>query len=1781
MRRIIALVLVVLFSMQTTASAAVSGSTQGPNIQPLLAAIENSFVFALLTGQEQRYNEAHAAAPQRLALNRVDTHPEMNRPRIVGVDRYGQPGRAPAMSSRLFLPKDAPRDPLAMRKSSPPIAMIASTSVPKPMSTCPQIITRARPMLCGQPTPTPLRTPTPTPIPTPTPTPVPTPTPTPVPTPTPTPVPTPTSTPTPIPVTPTPVPTATPVPPALPASNTGIKPWWTYEEKSLAGVGKALVNVGNGNMIVQAGDLDIHERGVDLAFGRTYNSQSQHDAAGTDGATPSVFGNGWTNTFDAHIAYNAALNIYSIYDVDGARYDYTSNGSGGWNPPPGMQGTTLIWDGCDGYQWTKKTGVIYYFWQPQLGCGSNASNAGYQGRLYEIFGRNHQNSIMFNYAWVGGNSSSVQNIAMIVAAHSDGNALVMTFGQFGPYTELASIACGSTTQPLCTSQKVTYSYDTSGNLVSVTRPGNATDDATRSQTITSLTEGYWYWSGTHEMQWVEGPRYMAGSSNGGGTSTDGSAYEFTYSANTTSGQLTWISDMGLVNFVPADGTNAALQSGSTNPNVFWRQAEFVYTSGETQLTDTDGHVTRWWYDGGSRVTSAAGYTGSGTNWLVTQATWDASNDLTASVDVRNNETDYAYDANGNMIAVAQPAVATSVGTFRPTALFSYDQFNNLTVYCDPIQSNKYGGDWIGSNPGHPYATGDNLCGAIAGSMYFTYSYTDGSEPYGLPTNSFTPSGYETTLAYNNGPVSDNYGLPTQITGAGYTQADGTTRTPTTTYTYDPYGDVASVNKGNGASTFTYDGLNRLTTTTDADNHTSYRYYNADGSVSKTEDPYQHANGWGSTTSYDPDGNALSATTYRMTAYNSTPAQQTTSDWYDGEDRLVEVRQPQDAANDLYQNPWTTRYIYDLSQDNSGGVSIGSSAGFLAHGNLYKTQELLPNGEPATVSGPAPLSASNTAFQDVNGNAFDALDRPIARYTYVAQNSTSAATLVQEQLTYDVSSYFTGNFTGQLTEDCNSAQPAQCSWFNYDVRSAPIQAHFSDTLSPDRSSTYDPDGRTASITSAAFGTEYYGYSVDGLLTSEQEAQGGGVTSPATFTHEYYPDDEVKQLDVASAALNQTGLFVYSRRPDGRVQTQTIDYGAQANVGSTSVAFTYTAAGRLSGRSESGPGANSSPTSITYDAYGRLSQENFPTCPSCGVQPVNPPLSSLVWDPQGQLMQTAFQTFNYTVRGEALGPANASLLANGVRIPKSVTVSGNTFPEQTIWNGASGALLTSTYSGTDCCGNSYDGNTTATYDTAGRMLTSSSGSDFEPGLASNQAESSTSGTITRSYDDENHTLSTTVVNTGVSIVPPLRGAIALYQWGVSGHPVLVGGAANTTATVPPASSAKYDTLHWDGDQLIFTTNASGQLDDIKVGASGDITPLDPSFTGLTFYDRGPDGSIMYCHNASGVTGRGAVDPYVTATPCIGGTITSTTGYTFYMPTTVLGTSMAAPTKQPSTLTVGSGGVVGMPRTDGFTDGINVIQGVRTYDGNTGQWTTPDKYHGSVDDPVSQKAYLWNGGNPFENGDPSGFVVGGYDHDPLTGMLEADPATGQPTDLGLWHNGGLLSLVPGNPNDLSVAVSSDPADACPTGCSGLKTIITVYSPTAALARQIADDQTLLRAWTMFLAIGSGFIGGPEGAFAGEAGGAGRLVTVVHYTNEAGAAAIRSSGFIRAGSFVTLPSEIPGGAGAAEIEALLEIGAGKGARSFTFQVPESQLLIPANGAKTSGEALQFQLSQPFMLNP
>jgi len=98
-----------------------------------------------------------------------------------------------------------------------------------------------------------------------------------------------------------------------------------------------------------------------------------------------------------------------------------------------------------------------------------------------------------------------------------------------------------------------------------------------------------------------------------------------------------------------------------------------------------------------------------------------------------------------------------------------------------------------------------------------------SDAYGVPTAS-APSGYRRHFTY------DANGLPTQVSGDAFAQADGSTIAPTQSFTYDADGDLVAYKKGVGSSDWQlqYDALHQPLVVTDPDGVANYTCYQPDG-----------------------------------------------------------------------------------------------------------------------------------------------------------------------------------------------------------------------------------------------------------------------------------------------------------------------------------------------------------------------------------------------------------------------------------------------------------------------------------------------------------------------------------------------------------------------------------------------------------------------------------------------------------------------------------------------------------------------------------------------------------------------------------------------------------------------------------------------------------------------------------------------------------------------------------------------------------------------------------------
>jgi YD repeat-containing protein len=1328
------------------------------------------------------------------------------------------------------------------------------------------------------------------------------------------------------------------------ASGTGINPWWRYQEQGVPGGGHLMVNVGTGNLVLQDDDMAVPHKGIAMAFRRTYNSQSQHDVNGTDGGRPGLYGNGWTNSFDAHLS-GSSTGTLSVWDVDGARYDYAWNGAGYDSVTPG-QHATLVSDGGCGRLWTKKSGTMYYFYQPDWGTACGTWVAGYGGRLYQIIGRNRNTYLTFNYTWDNGDASITGKVNTISAQAESGMSATLTFANVGPsnYRLLQQITFpdGATT--------VQYGYDANGNLNSVSRPPNNAAGTRPLQTFASGQLGSGF-----VLAAIASPRWNA--------SDNGAYVNLGYTgSDAPSSTLSGIAHVGVMNPAIFDGVSSGgLQSGYTTDPMMYLYEWYQTGIATPTYRDTDGHYTNWVVDGVGRPTQTQECTATTGIWtcsgtvLATNEIWDANNNLTAATDARGYETDSAYDANGNSIAVGAPQTATSQGTFRPTKLYDYDAFNNVTAYCDETETHAAGADWV-SPPG----PSDSLCSSHAvPHAQFSFAYPS-YEPYGRLATMTTPLGYSRHYLYTASQQAGNdYGLPTSVTGDSFIQIDGSSIVPAQSFWYDGTGNLRCYSRGQGPFVFSYDALGRLTSSTDPDDmsanagsvcgkttgqpswntQATYTYF-PDGAKQTAQTPPERAGGVSTGYTYNLDGNEITESHHFGCSPGNACVAGVTTKWYDGADRLIEIAQPQDRS-DLYPYAWLTRYLYDLTQ--SGNISI-ASASYRAYGNLFKTQEWL-----------TPPGATSPSWTDLRGNAFDALDRTIAKYTFSPSTNTTLRTATTQ---YDGSSATLGFLSSEVDP------LSETTAFTYDELGRQNGVTFGGDggVTPARTVIYDPNGRTAAASGAAYGSQTTRYDADGRVAEVDESTTGSVTSPARMTYDYYPNGDRKDLNVSSSALTATPLLTYVRRSDGELSKESLYYGGAGNT----FTWSYTDGGRKLNQTDPytgtiipspqapvSPGTTYAPTTWSYDGTGQLTGTGLP-------ETLN---YSVTHDDEGHTISSAAtitgsssfvagQSYWVTTRGEnfqqSVNPTpTASTFttrpANGALVPGVLQKPAPSEGSSPVFDPMNAAVL-----GNNLTGTAFSDGTTIScgtypnvdsYDAASRLVSRPNYS-LNPGSACN-AEGPNQQTW--AYDAEDHTISQ---------------AAGAAQWGPTGKPYRISGSGTLS-----------DSLHYDGDSLLFVTNSQGALSDLKVGALADVLPG----TQLTVWDRDSANMLATRHdNVSyygmafggrkfgpfrGGEGPGSIQPQGVAPVFLKGSTTAP----------------ACPLLAGTTQCQNPAGPYSYSRLEGFDWGNQTIQGARTVDNTTGQWTTPDAYAGDVHDPMSQKPFMWDNNNPYEYSDPSGYYPG----------------------------------------------------------------------------------------------------------------------------------------------------------------------------------------------------------------
>src|SRR6202163_1079319 len=1337
-------------------------------------------------------------------------------------------------------------------------------------------------------------------------------------------------------------------------AGTGINPWWRYQEESVPGGGRLMVNLGTGNLLLQDDDMSVPHKGIALAFRRTYNSQSQHDVNGTDGSAPSMYGNGWTSTFDAHLS-SSAPNSTTVWDIDGAHYDYTLASDGvTWTPPTG-QHATLTWDGGCGYLWTKKSGTSYYFWQASNGpCGPSYGGL-YAGKLYQIIGRNRNTYITFGYSWDVGTHTAGDKVSAIYATTESGMTATLAFADVSGYRLLDHITFpdGATT--------VSYGYDTLGNLTTVSRPPN---NAAGTRPVQSF--GYYNPGGL--MGWVASPRW-----NG----PDGGALFYLGFNGTTapSATVAAIAHVGVVNPPIADGTGTPLQpSYPTGPVEYLHE---WYQTGVTTPTyrDTDGHFTNWVVDGLGRPTQTQACTATSGIWactgayLVTNETWDANNNLVAQTDARGYETDYAYDANGNTIASAAPVQTTSEGTFRPAKLLDFDAYNNIVAYCDEHATHLAGGDWVTAP-----TSSDSRCATLAAGVPHTRATLayPSYQPYGELSTLSTPLGYTKHFSYAASQQAGNdYGLPTTVSGDSFTQIDGTTVTPTQTYWYDANGIVRCYSNGNAMTVLSVDALGRTTSVADGDDSSAngvsicgksggqpgwntqrtYGYF-PDGSLQNEQTPAERAGAVSRSLTHDLDGNLITETKHSGCRPGSSCTAGVTTKWYDGADRLVEVQLPHDNSWDVYASNWLKRYIYDLSQ--AGTVSLAGTP-YRAYGGLYKTQEWVP-----------PSGSTTPAWQDLRGSSYDAVDRDVSKYTFSPRSPTTVRTTTK---VWDASSA-----TGLLSSVTDPL--GQTTSYTYDTAGRPLAMQFAGDggVTPNKSFVYDAVGRIASATGAVYGTETTSYDADGRVMEHDEPTNGSMSSPARITYDYYPNGQRKDINVASSALNVPAMMSYAYRADGKRSRLRLAAGWGDFVSSytdggrvTSQTDPFTGTAMPSPQAPVNPGTVYPATSWAYDATGQLTTLNLPQTFSFQSIAHDDEGMLSAWNGSSSANGPAGVQFTTSIRGEMVlqavagserGAPHRAKIANGASVPAPVPIilagqppSGNGAPTIEPINAVVTAFTKEIFvpngnpdiPGWVDCGPQVS---SQNYDAASRIGSRNvtlTITNTDPACGNAMPDDHTVPSY--AYDAEDHT--TTIGDADF-------GTTASLKWSPSGRAYAVTYNGNTYG------------VHYDGGRILFISDSSGALVRAKIEALANYAPAG----GLVVLDRGISGDYMSQHNG---TFYGGVSIGSSVYKDIQNQTAVSIPYIFYGSTNDT-LCWRGTTNRPAGCA--AAGNMEYARLEGFEFSGLTIQGARAVQSASGQWTTPDAFAGAVHDPMSQKSFMWDNNNAYSYSDPTGFRVQSVD-------------------------------------------------------------------------------------------------------------------------------------------------------------------------------------------------------------
>jgi RHS repeat-associated protein len=696
------------------------------------------------------------------------------------------------------------------------------------------------------------------------------------------------------------------------------------------------VCTATGDLSESQSDLTVGGRGVGLNVTRTYNSQAAEQGA------KSAFGYGWSSPYSQHLVFEPMLGLITLVQENGSTVTFEEGLAGELKSPQGSP-DVLSGSSTTGYSLTLEDEDVYHF-SGSLGRlesivdrNENTTTLGYNtsGQLekvtdpagrtmrfeyngeglisavvdplhhevkYTYEGENlktvsepgetalrwqfvyegaHQLSEMIDGR--GGKTKYEYSSAHQVAAKIDPMSRKTTFAYGFGYSEVTNEATGAVTMQYVTSagqlaQVVhgfgtasatteSFTYDEAGDQASVTNGDGRTTkygyDGAGDRTSMLDPEGHetkWTYDSTHDVETTTTPdgetTTTKRDSHGNPTTVErpapGGATQVTTYKYDSHGDLESMTDP-LKRTWKYEYDTAGDRTAEIDPEGDKRTWRFNEDSQETSMVSPRGHVT------GAKEAS-----------FTTTTERDAQGRPTVVISPLKHETKYKYDADGNLESKTDPE--------GDTTTYTYDADNEQTKVKEPNGTVTETG----------YDGAGQVTSQTDGNKHTTTYVRNVLEQV---TEVIDPLARKTLKEYDHAgnliavtdaekrTTSYKYDPDNRVVEVSY--SDG--KTPAVEYEYNGDGDRTKMVDGTGTTSYEYDQLDRLTSTTDG--HGDVVGYEYDLANEQTKITYP--NGKAIRRSYDNAGRLSGVTDW---------LEHTTKFGYDADSDVTSTTFPSETAD---------------------------------------------------------------------------------------------------------------------------------------------------------------------------------------------------------------------------------------------------------------------------------------------------------------------------------------------------------------------------------------------------------------------------------------------------------------------------------------------------------------------------------------------------------------------------------------------------------------------------------------------------------------------------------------------------------------------------------------------------------------------------------------------------------------------------------------------------------------------------------------------------------------------